>query len=210
MRNDSHLTEPRHGIDTGAKYVFLDIVGFTRNRPVEAQADVITQLNEIVIKTVDEKHIDASHRIFIPTGDGICMALLSNEQPADISIQIALKILERLNIYNASVVDQTRSFKVRIGLESGDDVLVIDINGRQNIAGDGINMAARIMDLADGGQILLGNRVFSSLQSREKYRGRFKEYEVTVKHETRLIVHQFVGEGYVGLNTELPSRITMK
>jgi hypothetical protein len=45
------------------KYVFLDIVGFTRDRSVEAQSDVISKLNEVVrealhtVSAEDEKTI---------------------------------------------------------------------------------------------------------------------------------------------------------
>jgi hypothetical protein len=65
-------TPAKHGVDVAAKYVFLDIVGFTRNRTVEAQADIVKQLNAIVIEAVKESGSPRDKFIFIPTGDGIC------------------------------------------------------------------------------------------------------------------------------------------
>lgn len=198
---------PRHGVDVAAKYVFLDIVGFTRNRPVEAQSDVVSRLNDIVTRVIAEQGVPADKRIFIPTGDGICITLISIESPVDIHLQIALRILEQLATYNSSTQDDARRIHVRIGVDAGEDVLVTDINGQQNIAGAGISMASRIMDLADVGQILIGDRVYSTLRHREKYANQFKLYNTTVKHETPLSVYQFIGEGHNGLNVEPPRRL---
>jgi class 3 adenylate cyclase len=198
---------PAHGVDVGAKYIFLDIVEFTKDRPVEAQADVIKQLNAVVSETIKEKHIAVGNRLFLPTGDGLCIVLLSIEHQIDIDIQIALRILERLATYNASTPDETRKFQVRIGIESGEDVLVADINGRQNIAGEGINIASRSMDLADGSQILAGERVYNSLKFRENYPGKFRHYPATVKHGRQLSVYQFIEEGNAGLNLDPPKRL---
>lgn len=200
--------EPKHGEDRNAKYIFLDIVGFTRNRSVNAQADIIKELNRIVSETVNEKQIVEGDRIYLPTGDGLCIVLLV-EHPIDIPIQIALGILERLAAYNDTISDEARNFEVRIGIESGEDVLVADINGRQNIAGEGINTASRTMDLADGGQILVGKRVYDSLKVRDNYHPeKFRHYPATVKHGTQLSVYQFIGEGQAGLNLNNPSSQT--
>jgi len=200
--------EPQHGVDRNAKYIFLDIVGFTRDRSVNAQADIIKELNTIVSETINEKQVAAGDRFYLPTGDGLCIVLLL-EHPIDITIQIALGILERLANYNAVISDEARRFEVRIGIESGEDVLVTDINGRQNIAGEGINTASRTMDLADGGQILVGQRVYDSLKVRDNYHPeKFRHYPAIVKHGTQLSVYQFIDQGHAGLNLMTPSSQT--
>lgn len=200
-----HSIPPKHGVDVAAKYIFLDVVGFTRHdRKVEAQADIVKQLNEIVSETIKEKAVLENKRIFIPTGDGMCIALLGVENPADIHIQIALSILDRLNEYNTSIDNETRRFQVRIGIEANTDTLVVDINNQQNIAGAGISMASRIMNLADENQILVGDGVYNVLKHRERYASAFMAFNAIVKHDTRITVYQFVGEGYDGLNIEPP------
>lgn len=200
-------TTPKHGVDVSAKYIFLDIVGFTHNRTTEAQADIVKQLNEIVSSIVDETSITEENRIFIPTGDGICIALLSVDNPVDIHMQIAIRILSRIHAYNASIQNEARSFQARIGIDANTDTLVIDINKRQNIAGAGISMASRIMNLADGNQILVGQAVYDTLRHRERYQSTsFRFYRTTVKHGTEISVYQFVAEGYDGLNTDPPAR----
>lgn len=198
--NDSTL--PKHGVDVAAKYIFLDIVGFTRNRKTEAQADIVKQLNIVVNEAVKSQSISEDKVIFIPTGDGICIVLLSVEHPVDIHIKIALDILKNLDAYNTSMPDVTRQFQVRIGINAHPDILVVDINNRQNIAGVGISTASRIMGLADGGHIVVGHSVYSALQSREKYDSAFRSYKATVKHGDVLDIYQLIKQGYKGLNVD--------
>jgi class 3 adenylate cyclase len=148
-----------------AKYIFLDIVGFTHNRSIEAQTDIIGVLNSIVLEAVSRYCIDAENRILLPTGDGICLVLLGIESPYDIHIQIALSLIEGIEKHNSTAIDEQRKFKIRVGINSNTDNLVTDVNGNQNIAGAGINLAQRVMSAADGNQILVGQPVFDTLRS---------------------------------------------
>lgn len=192
-----------HDITT-AKYIFLDVVGFTHNRSVEAQADIVCALNDIVRESVAAHGISTRSVIYIPTGDGICVALLNVERPFDIHMQIALGIIERIQKHADTTENEMRRFQVRVGINANTDNLVTDVNGKLNVAGAGVSMAARIMDKADGGQILVGRSVYDTLKYREKYASAFKEYKAKVKHGTVLDVYQFVTEGFVGLNTDTP------
>lgn len=187
-----------------ANYIFLDVVGFTRNRSIEAQSDIVNALNSVVRDSVSAHNIPEDRIIYIPTGDGICIALLNVERPFDIHIQIALGILERTQKHNNAVENEMRKFEVRIGINANTDNLVTDINGQRNVAGAGISQAARIMDKADGSQILVGRSVYDTLRYREKYATAFKHYRATAKHGTVLDVYQFVSEGCDGLNTDTP------
>src|SRR5690348_680441 len=83
-----------------AKYIFLDVVGFSRNRSVEAQTDIVHKLNDIVKNAVVSQNAPEEKLIYLPTGDGICVALLNIEDPFDIHLQIALRILQTLHEYN--------------------------------------------------------------------------------------------------------------
>src|SRR5262245_44600004 len=90
------------------KYVFLDVVGFTYNRSVETQSDIVRSLNAIVKASIQANSIPEENQILIPTGDGICVALLNLdrltvvESPYDVHLRIALDILARLDEYNNS------------------------------------------------------------------------------------------------------------
>lgn len=185
------------------KYIFLDIVKYTRNRTVEAQTEIITVLNRIIRESLEYFRIDKKNRILIPTGDGICIALLNINEPHDIHLEMALKILELISKENESQQDPMRRFQIRIGINENRDNLVTDVNGSKNVAGLGINEAQRIMDQADAGNILVGRTVYDRLRQREKYQKKFAGFEVTIKHKQKIDVYQFVDPSISYLNSEI-------
>lgn len=193
-----------------SKYVFLDVVKFSQ-RSAEAQSEIVARLNEIV-RTSLPVPADELERscIFIPTGDGMCIAFINLELPYDIHIQTALRILKALDKYNYETEDETRKFQIRIGINQNTDILVTDINSRLNVAGAGINMAARIMDKADGGQVLVSGTVYDELQPSEMYMDKFRPFHASGKHDIRFQVFQFIGEGHTGLNTDIPTDFAPK
>ncbi len=184
-----------------AKYIFLDVVDFTRNRSIEAQSEIVGVLNHLVLDVIKDHQVPDDQIILIPTGDGICIALLNIESPYDIHIQISLGVIKRTHEYNESIQDEMRKFRVRIGVNANTDNLVTDINSRKNIAGAGINMAQRVMSLADGNQILVGQTVFDMLKQREQYMSAFRELHGHVKKGLEIAVYQLVSDDYIGLNT---------
>lgn len=194
--------EPR---DVDAKYVFLDIVEFTENRTIEAQSAIIEAFNDIVTRAVDASVAAYQQRpIFIPTGDGLCIAYTSDIDAFDIHIRTALQILELVDAHNAQEENPMRRFQVRIGLNENRDNLIRDINGRDNLAGSGINMAQRIMDLADGSTILVGQTVFERLNQRESYFGKFTAHSAAVREGVTLSVYQFTDPELAYVSGEVP------
>jgi len=191
------------------KYVFLDIVGFTKDRNVEAQTEIVSALNQIVIDSFGNVRLKraAGELIFLPTGDGICIAMVDRRSPGwdyDAHIVTALRILQGVDRHNRQATEK-KQFKVRIGINSSSDNLIIDINGNENLAGNGINMASRIMYQADGNQILVGPTVYDDLQSRARYEHSFRSYNAMVKHGKEISVHQFVAAAHPYLNTDEPA-----
>jgi class 3 adenylate cyclase len=190
-----------------AKYIFMDVVGFTHGRSVEAQTSIVDVLNKTVLGTLSKLKIAPDEHILIPTGDGICVGLINTEAeyPYDIHMLVALDILESLDTYNANTENVMYQFQVRIGINANEDNLVIDINKNKNLAGAGISVASRIMDKADGNQILVGQSVFDRLQQREQYMDKFQPYRAEVKHGLSLSMYQYIKEGHRGLNISPPS-----
>jgi class 3 adenylate cyclase len=186
------------------KHVFLDVVRFSK-RSVEAQFDIIYNLNDIVRKSLEFCHINERERILIPTGDGMCVTLLKHELPYDIHLQTALKILALLHTHNESEADESRQFQVRIGINEGYDIIIDDINQRRNIAGSSINMTARIMDKADGNQILVSDKVYKELDASEKYRGSFRLFQARDKHGNIFNVYQYISANNCILNCKIPN-----
>lgn len=186
------------------KYVYLDIVGFTRDRSVEAQSDLVAALNKIVKVSLRRLRIPLSEAIFLPTGDGMAIALMHRDA-FDIHLRLAISILQGVAQHNESCSDWMREFEVRIGVNENVDNVVIDINGKRNVAGYGVSMAQRIMDKADGGQILVGDAVFERLKPRESYMKCFRSYRATAKHGTQFHVHQYIDSEVEHLNLQIPS-----
>jgi class 3 adenylate cyclase len=187
-----------------AKYIFLDIVGFTHNRSVEAQSEIVGVLNSIIKTSV--KKIPKESLILLPTGDGVCIVFLNVDDPYDIHLQVALDILKSVADHTEKTLDSMRQFEVRVGVNANVDNLVIGVNGETNIAGAGINLAQRVMSAADGNQILVGQPVFETLIQREKYLNSFRSYTARIKHQIDLPVHQYVTAGRRGLSTDVPSQ----
>jgi len=191
------------------KYIFLDVVGFSK-RSAEAQSEIVKQLNAIVHAALRQGGVDGQNRILIPTGDGMCIALVSIHLPYDAHIQTALQILKLLNDRNKATQEASRQFDVRIGVNQNTDILVQDVNDRSNIAGAGVNMASRIMDKADGNQILVSQTVYDELQPSERYMNKFRAFNAVGKHGIQFRVYQYIATGNDGLNTDVPTEFAAK
>ena len=138
FKNISYMISGGDVVRRYAKYIFLDVVGFSK-RSAEAQSQIVKALNSIVHAALRQCQVDDQDRILIPTGDGMCIALVNIQLPYDIHIQTALQILKLLSEHNQSTPDASRQFEVRIGINQNTDILVQDVNDRPNIAGAGIN-----------------------------------------------------------------------
>lgn len=189
------------------KYVYLDVVKFTYKRSVEAQSDIISALNDIVRNTVETK-IESSSPIYIPVGDGICIAFDGRKVEYDAHIIVASEIIRRVNAIHNPKVSSTRKFEVRIGINDNIDNLITDINGRRNVCGAGVNEAQRIMNLSDPNQIFVGISTYESLRPREKYSKAFRAYEAPTKHGIPIKVFQYIGGNVSALNRDTPSAFT--
>lgn len=191
------------------QYVFLDIVGFTRNRSVEAQSELVAVLNTMVSKSVASLAVPPENTVFIPTGDGMAIAMI-DVPGVDTHLNLALDILGSVANHNRAASDPMRRFEVRIGINENIDNVVDDINGRRNVAGAGISMSQRIMDQADGGNVLVGATVYETLCQRERYMSSFRAFTAKGKHGITFTVYQFLSKEVQGLNVAVPSLFVAK
>jgi class 3 adenylate cyclase len=189
-------------------YVFLDVVGFTKDRSVEAQSDVVATLNTVIRSSLATVKAPQKKTILLPTGDGVAIALI-NVAGIDTHLLLALHVLRMIAEQNDTAPEPSRRFEVRVGINENIDNLVKDVNGRRNVAGAGISMAQRIMDAADGGQILVGPTVFDTLRQREHYMSCFRAFTARGKHGITFPVYQFVSKE-TGLNVDTPSVFVVK
>ena len=113
-----------------AHVLFIDIVGYSK-LSIDEQRRAIERLNEIVQQTEEfEKAESANRLVKIPTGDGMALVFYdSPESPVECAMEVSRKL---------SAPDAPR---VRMGIHSGPVSGVVDVNGRGNVAGEGINTA---------------------------------------------------------------------
>ncbi len=213
MRMKENFSERLGSAATGdtrhIKYVFVDVVRFSTDRSVEAQNDIVDTLNTACTQAFQEL-IPEGEVIYVPTGDGICVAIIDPKAKYDAHVSFALNVLSRIDAHNESLtssknfIHHMRRFELRIGISENVDSIVKDINGNRNVAGNGVTSAQRVMALADGRQILLTDAAFKTLHGHEKYMDAFQRFKAVVKHDQPLDVYQFIQTGIAGLNVDIP------
>jgi uncharacterized protein YecT (DUF1311 family) len=165
---------------------------------LEAQVEIVAALNDAF-----KKSIGNLETIYLPTGDGMCAGILDVSVPADIHLQVAIKVLELFHTW-CSRAPFNRHAELRIAINESVDAVVTDINGNRNLAGTGINSAQRLMSIANGNQIILGRAAYETLHSRDKYADAFRQVKAEIKHGHILSAYQFTGFSAPFLNTEMP------
>ena len=90
------------------------------------------------------------------------MALIFYHSPED-PVECALEI-------SRAIKEEHLNLRLRMGVHSGPVSGVVDVNGRANVAGAGINTAQRVMDCGDAGHILLSKRVAEDLEQFKHWR----------------------------------------
>jgi TolB-like protein/class 3 adenylate cyclase/Flp pilus assembly protein TadD len=155
-----------------AHVLFMDIVGYSKLLTDE-QSEALQELNQIVRSTEAAREAEAAGALTVlPTGDGMALVFTGSvEEP----VECALEISQALRAQP--------SLPVRMGIHSGPIHHVKDANGRENIAGVGINIAQRVMDCGDAGHILVSKRVADDLAQRRRWQPYIHELgDVEVKH----------------------------
>src|SRR6202048_916057 len=176
--------------------LFIDIVAYSK-MATDDQRAAIEQLNQIVQSTDEFRKAESEKRLLkIATGDG--MALIFYHSPED-PVECALEISRALK--------EHPGLRVRMGVHSGPVSGIVDVNGRANVAGAGINTAQRVMDCGDAGHILLSKRVAEDLEQFKHWRPHLYDLgECEVKHGEKIsVVNLFTAE--LG-NSERPKSFT--
>ena len=138
-----------------AAIMAADMVGYSRLMEVDERG-TLARLRTHRIELIDPA-IDKNHgRIIKTTGDGM---LVEFQSVAD-AVRCSIEIQERMRRRNSDVPDDRR-IEFRIGINLGD---IIFEDG--DIYGDGVNIAARIEQLADVGGICVTSAVHTQVDGR--------------------------------------------
>jgi len=177
-----------------AHVLFIDIVGYFK-LSINDQHAAVEELNQVVRVSDQLQRAEAASRLLkIATGDGMALVFYASpEAPAHCALEIsrALKDHPRL--------------QVRMGIHSGPVSGVVDVNGRPNLAGAGLNMAQRVMACGDAGHILVSKHVAEDLEEYDQWRPLLHDLGTCeVKHGMRVAIANLYGDE-VG-NPQLPKK----
>jgi TolB-like protein/class 3 adenylate cyclase/Tfp pilus assembly protein PilF len=177
-----------------AYVLFIDIVGYSKLVTSE-QRRLLELLNQIVRESEHFRGAEAKGRLIsVPTGDG--MALVFYNTP-EAPVQCALEV--------SSAASEHPEVKLRMGIHSGPVSGVVDVSGRSNIAGAGINIAQRVMDCGDAGHILVSKHMAEDLEQYGHWKRHLHDLgECEVKHGVRVSVVNLYTEDHG--NPEVPQK----
>src|SRR5213079_1069515 len=177
-----------------AHVLFIDIVGYSKFS-INEQGAAVDELTKVVRCSDQYQKAEAAGRLIkIPTGDGMALVFnTSPEAPAQCAIEISRVLKEHPRL------------QLRMGVHSGPVSGVIDVNGRANLAGAGLNIAQRVMGCGDAGHILISKRVADDLGEYEQWRPLLHDLGVCeVKHGVRVSVVNLYDDQFG--NAKLPRR----
>ena len=187
-----------------ASFFFVDIVGLSDpDMSTALQVNKITFLNDSISSCQSFNNSPAEATLVMPTGDGMVIGFL---QGPELPLRLAIELHEKIQDYNKGKLPN-ELVRVRIGIHSGPVFIVKDLRGNDNVWGQGIIIARRVMDLGDGGHILLSSRVAEDLrQLSHEYTKTIHPMEKhTVKHAVQLMIYSAYGKNFG--NPKLPGKM---
>jgi len=131
---------------TSATVLFFDVVGYTK-QPVNKQIKVKKQFNQLLSDCLEA--LEDSDHIILDTGDGAAIGFLQHPEDA---LEVAMQFRKMMV---ANEHQDYPDLKVRTGIHLGPINVVQDMNGQNNMVGDGINDAQRVMSFAGTDQIYI-------------------------------------------------------
>src|SRR6266513_2129103 len=161
-----------------AYVLFIDIVGYSKLVTAE-QRRLLELLNRIVREAEHFHTAEANGRLItVPTGDGMALVFYNTpEAPVECALEIS------------NAASEHPALKLRMGIHSGPVSGVVDVSGRSNIAGAGINIAQRVMNCGDAGHVLVSRHMAEDLEQYGQWKRCLHDLgECEVKHGVRVSV----------------------
>ena len=168
-----------------AHVLFMDIVGYSRETTAVQQRRIedlkrITGESATIIAAKISKTVQT-----IPTGDGMALVF-----PTDVlaPVHTAVEIGQAVHKSN---------FPLRMGIHSGLVLPQMDAAGHENLVGEGLNTAKRVMDFGDAGHILLSAQYANWLLHFAEWFGSIHLIgQGTSKHNQVITLYNLCGKGY--------------
>jgi class 3 adenylate cyclase len=142
-----HVSSVEHSTDGRtlmAAVLFADLVGYSK-KSVTQQMSLKEDFRELVQTALSR--IAEPQRIILDTGDGAAIAFLADPEHA---LYCALRLH---HLVRSSGPQGITPADVRLGINLGPVRRSVDVNGRPNLVGEGINSAERVMSFSAAGEI---------------------------------------------------------
>ena len=166
LRQDPRVRE-LGGVERYVTVLFADLAGFTSFSETRRPTDVLEMLNEYwaaVVPVIDRAGGSVEHF----AGDGILVMFNTVSDQADHPARAARCALDLLRVTDMVAGEHAGWPRFRIGLNTGSAVVGnVGAAGRRSFAaiGDTTNLASRLLDAAQAGQVVIGAATRQNLQA---------------------------------------------
>jgi adenylate cyclase len=141
-----------------AAILAADVVGFS-SLMGEDEEGTLARIKQLRREVVEPKVQEHFGRVFKTTGDGI---LVEFPSPVE-AVRCAATVQETLG--SKAAEEPSQPLQLRIGINLGD--IIIEEDG--DVYGDGVNVAARLEQLADPGGISISGKVYEEVRDKLPY-----------------------------------------
>src|SRR5215472_8646670 len=172
--------------------LFIDEVGYSK-LSLDEQRKLVDRLNQLVRSTAEFRSAEAAGKLIkIATGDGMALVFYTSpEAPVRCAVELSRALKDHPQL------------RLRMGIHSGPVSGVVDVTGRTNLAGAGLNVAQRVLECGDAGHILLSKHV---AEDYEEWRPRLHDLGTCeVKHGVRISIANLY-DSEIG-NPQLPKKL---
>jgi hypothetical protein len=165
----------------------IDVVRFSTYSQSE-QIQIIGELTRFIQEALSGRSLKEQDYSWSSAGDGGYITFL-NPSAGDVPLDVAFAIFEKVR-GTAGRESLRKGFLIRAGLHAGTVQEGLELAGKKNIFGVGINETARILSIADDSQLLVSREyhdLFAKHIQQSEY-GFGQPFQRTVKHGVTLQV----------------------
>jgi class 3 adenylate cyclase len=215
------------------KVVFVDVQAYSKRRS-RAQAEVVDALTASLREALDRLSRQYAE---IAQADGIdfqddVIAIHSGDGAAlvfpfaglfSVHLDFARTLLDVVHSRNRAIGCEKfiahgwcnchPAFNLSVGVADGQGIIYRDLNGNYNVAGNVINMAACVRQLAGPGRILFTeeahNKIIDMVEN-PCLDENFRQFDsIGIKHGRRINVYQYVEPGCASIDSSAPRDLAL-